>query len=65
VRLYESRGGATRGRLELGFDVERVWRVDLLERQLDVEPGLDPLDLTLRAFELVTLRVTPARRQRR
>ena len=64
VRLYEALGGrATDVGVNLGFAVAGVTRVDLLERPLDgVGPWDDgtPVVLTLRPFELVTLRVRRA-----
>ncbi|PZE82721.1 glycoside hydrolase family 38 C-terminal domain-containing protein [Curtobacterium sp. MCBD17_032] len=60
VRLYEALGGrAADVGVEFGFDVAGVARVDLLERPLDDgtwEDG-EPVVLTLRPFEIVTLRV--------
>lgn len=60
VRIYESLGGRAHGRLEAGFPIALVRRVDLLERPLFETPdNSDPLELVLRAFEIVTLRLTP------
>ena len=62
VRLYEALGGrATDVGIDFGFDVASVTRVDLLERPLDAswEAG-EPVVLTLRPFEIVTLRVRRA-----
>lgn len=63
VRLYEALGGrATDVGVDFGFDVAGVTRVDLLERPLDDgswEDG-EPVVLTLRPFELTTLRVRRA-----
>jgi alpha-mannosidase len=63
VRLYEALGGrATDVGVDFGFDVAGVTRVDLLERALDdvAWDGGEPVVLTLRPFELVTLRVRRA-----
>ncbi|MFL6163729.1 MAG: alpha-mannosidase [Jatrophihabitantaceae bacterium] len=57
VRLYEARGGRARGRLTPGFPAAGALRTDLLERRLARQPE-DPFELDLRAFELVTLRIT-------
>ncbi|MFZ7087453.1 alpha-mannosidase [Curtobacterium sp. RRHDQ10] len=59
VRLYEARGGrATDVRVDFGFAVAGVTRTDLLEREL---PGQEwDGSLTLRPFEIVTLRVARA-----
>lgn len=64
VRLYESEGGRARALLNIGFEIGDVTATDLLERQLaDVpEPELagGAVKLTLRPFELVTLRLARA-----
>ncbi|MDN3477534.1 glycoside hydrolase family 38 C-terminal domain-containing protein [Curtobacterium sp. APC 4022] len=64
VRLYEALGGrATDVGVDFGFAVAGVTRVDLLERPLDgAGPWADdaPVVLTLRPFELVTLRIRRA-----
>ncbi|PYY51535.1 glycoside hydrolase family 38 C-terminal domain-containing protein [Curtobacterium sp. MCBD17_023] len=63
VRLYEALGGrATDVGVDFGFDVAGVTRVDLLERPLDDgtwEDG-EPVVLTFRPFEIVSLRVRRA-----
>jgi alpha-mannosidase len=62
VRLYEALGERTQARLEAGFDVTRVSETDLLERDLEaaavtaVQGGI--VDLELRPFHLVTLRLS-------
>ena len=66
VRLYEAHGARTTGVLRAGFDYADVARTDLLERT--VEPAVEPLDdggvpLTLRPFEIVTLRFSGVRAQ--
>jgi alpha-mannosidase len=53
LRLYESLGGRAQARLTPGFEVSSVEVTDLLERPLS-ETGLD---LSLRPFEIVTLRL--------
>jgi alpha-mannosidase len=57
VRLYEARGGRAAGRLTPGFPAGGAVRTDLLERPLEQQPA-DPFELSLRAFELVTLRIS-------
>ena len=65
VRCYEALGGrANDVRVDFGFDASSVVRTDLLERPLpDGEPGAaawqgdEEVLLTLRPFEIVTLRV--------
>ena len=62
VRLYESRGGRASGRLTAGFPLAAAQVTDLLERPV-ADGGLEAadgaLDLTLRAFQILTLRLTP------
>jgi alpha-mannosidase len=59
VRLYESLGERSTGLVRANFDVSAVHAVDLLERAVDapgVTAGRDSAELTLRPFQLVTLR---------
>ena len=62
VRLYEARGGraATTVTVDAAVGATEAWRTDLLERPLDgserAEVG-EGIELTLRPFEIVTLRV--------
>lgn len=59
VRLYESLGERSAGLITANFPVESVHAVDLLERPTDaagVSAGNDSAELTLRPFQLVTLR---------
>ena len=61
VRLYESRGGRATARLGTGFPLAGAAVCDLLERPLEelaVEPEGE-LPLTLRPFQILTLRLTP------
>ncbi|KAL5339219.1 glycosyl hydrolases family 38 N-terminal domain-containing protein [Aspergillus crustosus] len=73
LRIYESLGGKTRGTIEIGWDVKKVWRCNVLEddeAELEVEVGdigLDggekegrrgkKVDIELRAFEVATFRL--------
>ncbi|MFD5815843.1 alpha-mannosidase [Streptomyces sp. NPDC127038] len=57
VRLYESRGGRARARLTAGFPVARAEVTDLLERPLHEAPP----EIELRPFQILTLRLRPAR----
>jgi len=57
VRLYESRGGRASARLGVGFPVAEASVADLLERP--ISPLAAPFDLTLRPFQILTLRLTP------
>ncbi|MGI5142581.1 MULTISPECIES: alpha-mannosidase [unclassified Streptomyces] len=59
VRLYESHGGRVRTQLGAGFEVAQVHACDLLERPLSsLESDGSTVELALRPFELVTLRLT-------
>ncbi|MGW6773015.1 alpha-mannosidase [Streptomyces sp. NPDC055037] len=62
VRLYESTGGRARARVGIGFETTGLAVTDLLERPLaDVAPpeaADGSVQLTLRPFELITLRLT-------
>jgi alpha-mannosidase len=64
VRFHESRGGRTKAALTAGFEIGDVTVTDLLERPLTdaVTPRRDGdrVTLSLRPFELVTLRLTRA-----
>uniref|UniRef100_A0AAU3I487 alpha-mannosidase n=1 Tax=Streptomyces sp. NBC_01393 TaxID=2903851 RepID=A0AAU3I487_9ACTN len=57
VRLYESRGGRARAKVTAGFPVSRAEVTDLLERPL----GEAPPEIELRPFQILTLRLRPAR----
>ncbi|GAA3657744.1 glycoside hydrolase family 38 C-terminal domain-containing protein [Nonomuraea antimicrobica] len=61
VRFHESRGGRARATLRAGFPVAEVVATDLLERPTG-EPRRpeDGIPVTLRPFELVTLRMKRA-----
>jgi alpha-mannosidase len=63
VRLYESLGGRARATLVAGFPVSGARAVDLLERDVDA-PGVtatdEAVELALRPFQLVTLRLPRA-----
>ncbi|TQF01607.1 alpha-mannosidase [Kitasatospora acidiphila] len=59
VRLYEAHGARSRARLRTSFPVARVDGCDLLERpQHQLPLDGEGIELTLRPFELVTLRLT-------
>jgi alpha-mannosidase len=64
VRLYEANGSRGRATLLPGFAVSSVIETDLLERKVDdaalVSGNAAEVQLTLRAFQIVTLRLTPA-----
>ncbi|WP_371502495.1 glycosyl hydrolase-related protein [Kitasatospora sp. NBC_00374] len=64
VRVYEASGGRARGRLTTSFPLAAAVPCDLLERPWDGTRGEvtvtgDGVELCLRPFELVTLRITP------
>lgn len=59
VRLYESLGERSTGLITANFESRMVQSVDLLERPVEapgVKPGVGAAELTLRPFQLVTLR---------
>ncbi|GAA1272764.1 glycoside hydrolase family 38 C-terminal domain-containing protein [Kitasatospora nipponensis] len=62
VRLYEAHGGRARTRLTTAFPLAGAVACDLLERRLigaevDLTPRSDGVELRLRPFQLVTLRL--------
>ncbi|RJQ78220.1 alpha-mannosidase [Pseudonocardiaceae bacterium YIM PH 21723] len=61
VRLYQSTGARTRASLRIGFPCSAVWSTDLLERRWDETEDYpvtdDTVELSLRGFEVLTLRV--------
>jgi alpha-mannosidase len=63
VRFYESqrrRGPAT---LKTGFPLAEAWRTNLLEENQEaLEVNGDQITLSVRPYEIVTLRLVPARR---
>lgn len=64
IRLYEAQGGRATTTVAPGVEFWRVWRTDLLERELPGAgwSGDQSVELTLRPFEIVTLRVAVVRR---
>jgi alpha-mannosidase len=61
VRLYESAGGRAETTLRVGFPVVRAQVTDLLERPLrEADTDEHGLVLSLRPFQILTLRLTPA-----
>ncbi|MFJ2671775.1 alpha-mannosidase [Streptomyces sp. NPDC087525] len=63
VRLYESRGGRARAALSAAFPVASVYETDLLEEPLAARPYENgSVALTLRPFQILTLRLTPGDR---
>ncbi|MDX3072234.1 alpha-mannosidase [Streptomyces sp. MI02-7b] len=61
VRLYESRGGRASGTLVPGFALAGARVTDLLERpERDAPRDGDGVAVSLRPFQILTLRLTPA-----
>jgi alpha-mannosidase len=61
VRLYESQRRRGQVRLHLGFELGSAWRTNLLEEnQVALTPDGKTLTLSLRPYEIVTLRLVPA-----
>lgn len=60
VRLYEAHGGRASAALSTAFEFDRVYETDLLEREVDAT-ALDGDRLTVRPFQLVTLRFAAPR----
>lgn len=62
VRLYEARGGRASTRLTAGFPLSAAAETDLLERPTapPMQPRGAALELTLRPFQIRTLRLTPS-----
>jgi len=60
VRCYEALGGRAAVTLRPSFPLARVAVTDLLERPLeDLDAGGDQVALSLRPFQVVTLRLSP------
>jgi len=58
VRLYESKHADTQARLSFGFDAMRAWICDMLENpQESLRTAGRGVELTLRAFEVKTIRI--------
>jgi alpha-mannosidase len=62
VRLYEAAGGRASATVTTGFPVTSATETDLLERPLADSPTYEPteqgsLEVTLRPFQLLTLRL--------
>jgi alpha-mannosidase len=63
VRLYESLGQRSAGRITANFPLQRVCAADLLERPIEavgVDARREGAELLLRPFQLVTLRFVRA-----
>ena len=61
VRLYESQRRRSQVRLQLGFELGSAWRTNLLEENQDaLTPDGNTLSLSMRPYEIVTLRLVPA-----
>ncbi|KAL1969339.1 hypothetical protein VTN77DRAFT_9531 [Rasamsonia byssochlamydoides] len=58
VRIYDSLGGVSKGRIETTWPVKKVWKCNVLEddeEEYKIENG--KVDITLRAFEVATFRL--------
>ncbi|CAG8973705.1 hypothetical protein HYALB_00006976 [Hymenoscyphus albidus] len=58
LRIYDSLGGTSKGRIETTLDVKKVWKTNILEddeEELEIESG--KVDITLRPFEVATFRL--------
>lgn len=61
VRLYESQRRRSQARLQLGFKLGSAWRTNLLEEnQAELTPDGKTLALSVRPYEIVTLRLVLA-----
>jgi alpha-mannosidase len=61
VRFYESQRRRGMINLKAGFEIESAWRTNLLEEnQAALAPNGPDLTLSVRPFEIVTLRLVPA-----
>jgi alpha-mannosidase len=61
VRLYESQRKRSQVRLQVGFKLGSAWRTNLLEENQDaLTPDGNKLSLSVRPYEIVTLRLVPA-----
>ena len=62
VRLYEASGARVTGSVTFGFPFSRIVETDLLERTVEAKAVTgqiaEGVELTLRAFQIVTLRVS-------
>jgi alpha-mannosidase len=58
VRLYESMNGFTHCKLTFGFDVKQVFITNMLEdNREEVQIADNSIELNIKAFQVVTLRV--------
>ncbi|KWV60932.1 hypothetical protein AS156_26305 [Bradyrhizobium macuxiense] len=63
VRLYESAGAQARTIIDFGVDVSSVWMSNILEDRIEALPmGGRTCRLSLRPFQVVTLRIFQVRR---
>jgi hypothetical protein len=59
VRIYETEGRKTIARLRFGRQVKKVYRLDLLENELDkgTAIGREVLEIELLPFKIITLKI--------
>lgn len=58
LRIYDSLGGTSKGTISTTLDVQRVWKTNVLEDDLEevsIEKG--KVEITLRPFEVATFRL--------
>jgi alpha-mannosidase len=62
VRLYEAAGARVRSAIRPNFPFTAAWPTDLLERPVDEQTWQSPdeIELDVRPFQIVTLRISPA-----
>jgi alpha-mannosidase len=61
VRLYEAASQTVSTAIQFGFAIERAAEVNLVERELgNLAIADDRVEVSLRPFEIKTLRVTPS-----
>ena len=58
LRFFESEGETTRAELRVFKPIKQAWLTDLLEREEEeLEVGGDTLELKVKPFEIVTLKL--------
>ena len=57
LRIYESEGGRTNTMLHLAFEPTGVWETNMLEEPLRTLETAKDIPLTLRPFEIKTLKI--------
>ena len=58
MRFFETKGEATTAELKVFKPITQAWITDLLEREeKELEAGTDTLELQVKPFEIVTLKL--------